>query len=233
MGYECYGNAILPPRRRRLGRKVFGSNEYYLKSARIEADRLIDIGLIADTPLLDVGCGQGRLAIGLLDRIGEMEHYHGIDVKRNHIEWCQEFIAKKHPGFQFAHIDARNERYNPEGKLIDDEFRFPFNVGRFDIIYLFSVFTHMIANDIKIYLAEFQRLLSPFGKIFLTAFIEKDVLDMTINPKDYQGKRWRGSLHCVLYDKDFFSSMLDENGFKIDDIKEIDGHKGIQISRKR
>lgn len=233
MRFEYYENAVLPPRQMRCGGREYHDNEFYLKSARAEADRLIDIGLTADMPLLDVGCGQGRLAIGLLDRVGEMKHYRGIDVRLGYIEWCQEFITRKHPGFQFVLVDARNERYSPKGRLISKAFRFPFEGEEFDIIYLFSLFTHMVAEDVRIYLAEFRRLLSPSGKIFFNAFIEKSVSDMTINPKGYQNRRWSGKLHCVLYSKDFFESMLAESEFKIDSTKKVNGSKGIYISRKK
>ena len=113
------------------------------------------------------------------------------------------------------------------------EFPLPFNNREFDIIYLYSIFSHMTTEDVTAYLNEFKRLLAPSGKIFLTAFIEQNVQPMTINPPDYR-RNWQGPLHCVRYDKNFFISLLGENGFKIDRFdyeKETDGQSGLYISR--
>jgi len=232
--FEYYKNAILP--RRRCCGPEYNDNEYYLKSARAEADRLVSIGLTADTAVLDIGCGQGRLAIGLLVSGREIRYYRGLDVQMHSIEWCQKFIANSHPEFQFIHIDVMNARYNRKGQPIDKNFRFPFDSEEFDIVYLFSVFTHMIKEDVKIYLREIKRLLSPSGKVFLSAFIKSNAPNMTINPEGYQKKlglkRWSGKLQCVLYDRGFFESMLTEYGFKIDRTEKINewGQEGIYVS---
>jgi SAM-dependent methyltransferase len=128
-------------------------------------------------------------------------------------------------------LDLQNDRYNPEGASIDDDFRFPLATGEFDIIYLFSVFTHMIAEDIKIYLREFERLLRPTGKIFLTAFIKDGVPTMSINPPGY-AIPWSGPLHCVQYDRRCFEQMLASNGFLVDKYgAEIDEQTSVRISR--
>lgn len=236
MEFEHYKKVILP--RRRCCGPEYKDNDYYLKSAKAEAKRLIDMGLTAKTSIFDVGCARGRLAIGLLCSKRKIKYYRGVDVQPGSIDWCQKFITESHPTYQFTHLDVMNVRYNREGKLMAKDFRFPFERGEFDIIYLFSVFTHMIAEDIRIYLKEFKRVLTPRGKIFLTAFIEKDVPDMTINPEGYLKKlglkRWKGNLHCVLYDRDFFASMLTENGFKIDRTEKVNdcGQEGIYVSRK-
>ena len=95
MEFECHKKSILS--QRRCCGSEYKTNEYYLKSSRMEADRLINIGLNANTSILDIGCAQGRLAIGLLDKIGEMRYYRGVDVQKHSITWCKEFITKKHP----------------------------------------------------------------------------------------------------------------------------------------
>lgn len=211
-----YKNMILPAKHLRFGGTKFQDDRYFFASAQAEADRLVEyFGLTADSRVLDVGCGVGRLPIGILSRIGEIQHYRGVDVSKRSIRWCQRHITGRHPSFQFIHIDVKNPRYNPSGRVIDIGFRLPFDNEEFDIIYLYSVFTHMTSEDVRIYLKEFQRLLSPSGKIFLTAFIEDGVPDMTINPRDYK-RKWTGPLHCVRYNKDFFESLLAESGFGVE-----------------
>lgn len=236
MDCKCFNKVILP--QRRCCGPEYKDDAYYLKSTKAEAERLVNMGLTAGTSILDVGCGQGRLAIGLLESKRKIKYYQGVDVQMNSIDWCQKFITKSHPTYQFTLLDVMNARYNRKGKPMGKDFHFPFKRGEFDIIYLFSVFTHMITEDIKIYLKEFKRVLAPSGKIFLTAFMEKNVPDMTINPEGYQEKlglkRWKGNLHCVLYNRKFFASILTENGFKIDRIEKVNdcGQEGICVSRK-
>jgi len=230
-----YKNMILPAKHLRFCGTEFQDDRYFLSSAEAEADRLVEyFGLTVNSSVLDVGCGVGRLPIGILSRVGEIKFYRGVDVSKRSIRWCQRHIAQRHPSFQFIHIDVKNPRYNPSGKAIDVDFRLPFDDQEFGIIYLYSVFTHMTSEDVRAYLKEFQRFLAHSGKIFLTAFIEDGVPDMSINPRGY-GRNWTGPLHCVRYDKDFFESLLAENGFGVDHLdyeKETDGMSALYISRR-
>jgi ubiquinone/menaquinone biosynthesis C-methylase UbiE len=130
---------------------------------------------------------------------------------------------------------VKNPRYNPKGATIGIDFKLPFDDNEFDIIYLYSVFSHMTTDDVEVYLKEFKRLLTRSGKIFLTAFIADGVSDMTINPPDYQLKNWSGPLHCVRYNKDFFSALLAENDFVLDRIdyeQETNGQSALYISKR-
>jgi len=174
----------------------------------------------------------GRLPIGILNQIGDIKKYYGIDVSARALEWFQHYINHRHPTFQFKHIDIESQRYNPHGKKIDNKFSLPFNDREFDILYLYSVFSHMTIEDIKFYLNEFRRLIEPSGKIFLTAFIEENVPDMEINPPDYK-MTWSGPLHCVRYNKEFFESILKNYNFKIDNFEyanETNGQSAFYIS---
>src|SRR5258707_12690668 len=77
----AFRGQMLPAIHLRTGGANFFDNEYYLQSAVAEADRLIQhCGVTSATHLLDVGCGSGRLAIGLLSRLSDMAYYRGIDV---------------------------------------------------------------------------------------------------------------------------------------------------------
>ena len=225
----------IPPRRLRFCGSTFQDDDYFLSSGQKEAERLVDrFGLTLDGSVLDVGCGQGRLPIGILDRLGELRKYRGVDVDAVSVRWCQRYIARRHKTFQFARINVKNPRYNRDGEKISDSFRFSFFDEEFDVIYLYSVFSHMDANDVQGYLKEFGRILNPDGKIFLTAFIEEGVPDVTENPEGYRLK-WRGRLHGVRYDKSFFEDMLAENGFRLDQSDyeaESNGQSGLYISRR-
>lgn len=211
-----YQNTVLPPRVYRLCGEQFQDDEYFLTSAEKEADRLIqNLGLTSKSRILDLGCGYGRLAIGILRRLKTLNGYCGIDVNRSCIRWCRSKIERANPRFQFIHVNVQNDRYNPKGRSLNVQFRFPLEDQTFDIIYLFSVFSHMRDEDVRVYLSECRRLLKPTGKIFLTAFVEDNVPEMSINPLNYKIKA-SGPLHCVRYNRSFFEKLLSERGFQND-----------------
>src|SRR5918999_615835 len=145
----------------------------------------------------------------------EPAQYWGIDVDLRSIQWCQRYLTRAHPTVRFRHLNVHNERYNPSGERIDASFRFPFPAGAFDLIYLYSVFSHMISAEIRVYLHDFSRLLGPTGRLCFTGFLEGGVPGMTSNPPGYRGS-YQGPLHCVRYNKAFFAAMLQEAGFAVE-----------------
>ena len=124
------------------------------------AQDLYDAGLARDGRLLDVGCGYGRLAIGLRST-GFAGRYRGFDILPRHIAWCRANLSGD--GYRFRHLDVRNDRYNPGGRIDPTEATFPAPTAAFEACALFSVFTHMYRADIERYLAEIHRVLVPGG----------------------------------------------------------------------
>jgi SAM-dependent methyltransferase len=208
-----YEGTVLPAPETRYGGEHFKDNSAFLKSGRREVERLINhCGLTLDSSLLEVGCGRGRLPIAILRTLGGVKFYAGLDVDKRSIEWCQKYIWRQNPAFTFVHLDLKNERYNPRGKKLDESFSFPLKTNQVDVIYLYSVFSHLKENDIRLYLKEFKRILAPDGKVFLTAFVQDGVPNVSINPTDYV-MDWSGPLHCVRYEKSFLCSLFTQAGF--------------------
>lgn len=228
-----YGGSVLPAPHLRYCGTSFADDRAFVASADAEAERLVrHLGLDAASRLLDVGCGVGRLAIGILRQVGEIDEYRGVDVSRRSIRWCKRHITPAHPSFQFLHIDVRNERYNPRGRDEPGGVRLPFDPGRFDIIYLYSVFSHMRTADLRAYLGELRRLIAAGGRVFLTAFVEDGVEDEAVNPPGY-GLAWEGPLHGVRYARPFFERLLAESGFAIDHCAhrtETDGQSAFTVA---
>jgi SAM-dependent methyltransferase len=200
-----------------------------------EAERLINaFGVDRDSTILDIGFGVGRLATGLFARLGEMSGYRGLDVSREAIEWCQRFISADHPGFDFTFVDVENPRYNPRGRPVGRSFTLPVADRSVDVAYLYSVFSHMGADDVRIYVSEIARVLTADGHAFLTAFVERDVPDVTTNPEGYR-REWVGELHCVRFEHAFFERLVTEAGLGVDSVDyatETDGQSGIYVSRR-
>ena len=207
----------MPAPHLRLCGDLFKSDDFFLESAQHEADRLIEYFKITpEKSLLDLGCGYGRLPIGILNRIGAIRYYQGVDVNKEAISWCRKYIERDNPSFKFLHTNVSSARYNPDGEPVSTAFLLPFPDQSFDIIYLFSVFSHMEVEDVKVYLKEFERLLAPSGHIFFTGFVEENVPDISVNPEGYRRKSWNGELHCVRYNKTFIENIITESGFKVD-----------------
>lgn len=228
---EVSGSKIVAPHQRLSG-LAFKDDLIYIKSAESEAHRLIDhFQCTRESRILDVGCGQGRLAIGLIRVLGEST-YTGIDVSQDSVQWCKDFIEKEHPSFTFKHLNLYNERYNKAGTKIDEQFQFDIEPASIDIIYLYSVFSHTTEHDMRVYLRDFLRILRRQGKIFFTAFAEDNVPDITINPANYRLK-CSGPMHIVRYNKPHLFSVFAEYGYSIIDFSyatETDGQSAIYLN---
>jgi SAM-dependent methyltransferase len=190
--YVIHQQVVLPPPGLRKCDADYRDDSYFLQSAQREADRVIQrCGVTGHSCVLEVGCGPGRFPIGLLSRLGELAQYWGMDVQARSIQWCQRYLTRAHPTVQFRHLNVHNLRYNPSGEPLDANFRFPFPERSFDLIYLYSVFSHMISADIRVYLHDFQRLLVRTGWVCFTGFLEEGVPEMMSNPPGYR-PRFRG-----------------------------------------
>jgi SAM-dependent methyltransferase len=130
--------------------------------------------LTPDSDVLDVGCGFGRMAYMLAHYLNPRGSYQGFDILDHLIEWAQRTITTRFPNFRFQKVDVYNQFYNPSGTQKSSEFRFPYEDESVDLIFLTSVFTHMMPEDVRHYLDEFQRVLRPGGYCLSTCFLLND-----------------------------------------------------------
>ena len=188
------------------------NNSEYLQSAIEQVEHLEKLcNLSEDTKLLDFGCGQGRLVNGIQYLQKNISIYTGIDTDGYSIRWCNKWLTNYGDIFSFIYLPAFNARYN---KNADGLTILPFENKIFNIVFLNSVFSHMLSKDIIFYLNEFNRVLIKGGRVYLTAFIEEGVVDVEENPNDYIDNS-SGRLHRVRYEKDFFFKLVEDAGFKV------------------
>lgn len=118
--------------------------------------------------IVDIGCGNGRLAIPL----AELDvRYFGIDTIAESIGFCHQAFAEWSDRFHFEFCDVKNDFYNLYGKIAPDEFEVRHEDGSVDTVFLSSVLTHIgTESACERYLQESYRILRPSGKLYVTWF---------------------------------------------------------------
>jgi SAM-dependent methyltransferase len=204
----------LPPRPLRQGGRHFLDDADFVTSGRHEVERLNQLSLLpAGVSVVDLGSGSGRFAVGLIEQQIPLASYLGVEVQERHVQWCRRHLTAVDRRFEFVHVDAANGRYNPKGH---GGVRLPVDDGSVNLLYAFSVFTHMRTSDVSHYLAEASRCISPFGAFTFTAFVERDCPAEEENPAGYGPLDWTGPLHCVRFSHEHMQQMIDEAGLTVD-----------------
>jgi SAM-dependent methyltransferase len=163
------GREILPPAHlRRYYYRRFDPEAFRRAAAGARAE-LLSRGLEPGHRLLDVGSGIGNLAVGLMDYLHG--GYDGLEVHREAVEWCQSAISGAAPSFRFHRADVASRAYNPHGRVQPSEYRFPFPDSTFDVVFLGSVFTHLLPDAVAQYLREVSRVLVPDGLCVASYFL--------------------------------------------------------------
>jgi SAM-dependent methyltransferase len=124
-----------------------------------------------DHTVMEAGCGCGRMALPLAYYLSPQGKYCGFDIDRRSIDWAKEHITGKRPNIRFDYAPVYNHYYNPEGTTAPEDYIFPYESGSFDVIFLTSVFTHLMPEEMDHYISEISRVLKPDGKCLITFFI--------------------------------------------------------------
>jgi SAM-dependent methyltransferase len=140
-----------------------------IASSREEAADFAASGLVkAGDRVLDVGAGNGRQAIGLLE-LGIAE-YVGLDVVPGSVEWGNRAFAGEGK-VRFDLLDVANAMYNPKGRLAPVDAVFPYPDASFDFSVAGSLYTHLERMPVAArYVAETARVLRPGGAAYMSFF---------------------------------------------------------------
>jgi SAM-dependent methyltransferase len=168
-------DGVMPPLRLMRdgprGREVWAQNGE--EALRFYRDVLrLDPG----SAMLDIGSGMGRKTVPLLPYLNDRGRYVGIDIDPDQVRWCSRNITPRNFRFFFIHADLFNTFYNPSGSIPPSKFILPFPDRSFDVVTLWSVFTHMYPDDIAHYLAEIGRVLRPGGRVVASYFVVDDAI---------------------------------------------------------
>ena len=187
----------------------------------------IELGsLKPNETVLDVGCGIGRMAAPLTKYLDKNGSYEGFDIVNVGIDWCKREISRRYPYFHFQLVDVFNKNYNPDGKYRAAEYRFPYKNESFDFLFLTSVFTHMLPQDIENYISEIARVLRKEGRCLITFFFlnketlkhietKKSTLDLKFVPDDYRTVDKDTPEAAIAYAEQFIRGLYGKYGLNI------------------
>jgi SAM-dependent methyltransferase len=161
---------LVPPRRVWIGPRD-SIHHYYRWIWEYLAYLTLLCDLKRESAVLELGCGHGRTARGLLEYLRPPGQYVGLDVDRARIEDAQARIQPRFPHFRFVWADVLSPQYNPEGRVRADAYVFPFPDAGFDVVYAASLFTHLLPEETRRYFAEARRVLKPSGRCLVSAFV--------------------------------------------------------------
>jgi SAM-dependent methyltransferase len=125
---------------------------------------------LSDQEVLDVGCGT-RFTEAILEQELAIGRYVGVDVYREMIDFLRENVSD--PRFEFHHIDVHNALYNPDAPPMTEAAELGIGDRTFDIIWLFSVFTHLDPGDYATMLRVLRRYIRPNGRLVFTLFVDE------------------------------------------------------------
>ncbi len=127
--------------------------------------------LLPDDRVFEIGCGMGRMAMPIRRYLSEKGRYHGMDVVKLGIEWCQREISFRDPRFTFSHHDFYHPLYNSTGRETASRASLAAKDGSVEFLIATSVFTHLSRPVFGRYLSEMARVLAPGGRVFATFFL--------------------------------------------------------------
>jgi SAM-dependent methyltransferase len=146
-----------------------GDGDFVAVGAQLAGQLRDHAQLTGSDRVLDIGCGNGRVAKHLAPLLRDGGGYIGFDISRGGIRVCRRRFAGQ-PHMRFEHIDVWNGEYNASGRIAEIETVFPAAEGSIDLAFATSVFTHMRMPAVRRYLAESARVLKRGGRLAFTVF---------------------------------------------------------------
>ena len=126
------------------------------------------------TSVLDMGCGT-KFTAAIVNHGVPIRRYVGIDTDAEVIEFLAQHVDD--PRLDFHHLDVHNDLYNQTGQPLSSFDRLPVGDERFDVISLFSVFTHLAPHDYTAMLRLLRPHVEPDGRLLYSVFIDEGGAD--------------------------------------------------------
>jgi len=131
---------------------------------------LVGVDDLTQCDVLDVGCGV-KFTQAILNHDLPIRSYTGVDVDGEMIEFLRANVDD--PRFEYHDVDVRNELYNPDAPPMTPETDLGVADRTFDVICLYSVFTHLSPADYVTMLKLLRRYVRPDGWLVYTLFVDE------------------------------------------------------------
>lgn len=226
---------LTPPRR-----IIHGSRGDFKKIGEEFLQYFTELGsLKPNERVLDVGCGIGRMAAPLTKYLDKKGNYEGFDIVADGINWCKKKISPQYPNFHFQLANVFNKNYNPNGKCKASKYKFSYENESYDFVFLTSVFTHMLPQDMKNYFCEITRVLKSGGRCLITFFLlnkeslqlinaRKSTLDFKYDDAGYRTINKSIPESAVAYNEKFIQRLYEK--YRLNIVEPI--HYGSWCGRK-
>jgi SAM-dependent methyltransferase len=170
---------------------------------------LLRVGLtsLENTDVLDVGCGV-RFTATIINRNIPIKSYTGVEVHKPIVDFLNEKVALHDKRFRFVHWNVHNEMYNPDGIELSTLDKLPFP-DTFDLIWLFSVFTHLNPVDSRSLLKILRRHIRQNGKLLFSAFIDETI-------EGFEDRVQENPLLNAYYGRTLMELLIKQGGWNID-----------------
>jgi SAM-dependent methyltransferase len=187
----------------------------------------IELGKIQPSfKILEIGSGIGRMAIPLTKYLNSNGSYYGLDIVKQGIKWCDRNITPRYQNFHFEIANIYNKIYNPEGEIKGSEYILPFDEESFDFIFLTSVFTHMVPEEVENYIAEISRVLKKDNLALITFFLlnkeSRYLIDKGLSAIDFKFDHDFFKLQyeefpeaAIAYDETYIYELFKKNGLEV------------------
>jgi SAM-dependent methyltransferase len=211
------GRSYLPPfsiRVRSAGISQDIGGNGFIEEGRLIAKLLRTHALLTpDSKTLEIGCGCGRTAFALADFLND-GNFAGMDIEPVALESARSNRLLQGKRFSFELLDIRNDLYNPNGEYIATEYVLPYPDQTFDVVFLLSVFTHMLTDEVRNYAMQISRVLKPGGRCFFSAFFLDREMERQFPFSSQQHSFADEAIPgiAVAYNSEFLSSTFAENG---------------------
>lgn len=173
-----------------------------------------EIALERQTSVFDFGCGCGRIARMLLQQNPPPKRYVGVDLHAGMIKWCRDNLVPRAAGFEFLHQNAFNIGFNPRGQA--QALPFPVKDHAFDLVVAWSVFTHILEEQVPFFLNEVARILAREGTFLSTWFtFDKQSFPML---QSFQNALYINAIdpsNAVIFDRNWMKTVVQDAGLQI------------------